>query len=53
MTIEKVKTAVLEVLDRETRPERMTKSEYVEFLEDLITDLEIRLEAAEDDLDGR
>lgn len=41
---------VIEVFDDVTDPKHMTKEEYVEFTEDLISDLQIRLEATRDEL---
>ena len=41
---------VIETFDDVTRPEHMSKEEYVEFTEELISDLQVRLEAAREEL---
>lgn len=42
---------VLEAFDEATDPKIMSKEEYVEFTEDLIVELQVRLEAARGELE--
>jgi hypothetical protein len=49
--IDKAVEEVVELVDELGTPERMTKEEYIEFLGAIISDLSIRKQATDDELE--
>lgn len=49
MTVDDIKTKVLEYLDEQVA--QLSQVEYLEFLDDLASDLEIRAEAVREELE--
>jgi hypothetical protein len=50
--VKKAFEVVRNSLDEESEPEKLTKLEYKELLEELLSDLEGRLEAVDEELDS-
>lgn len=50
--VKKAFEAVCNCLDEENGPEKLTKLEYKELLEELLGDIEGRLEAVDEELDS-
>jgi hypothetical protein len=46
------KTEILDLIDKASAPDKMGKREAIDFMDDLIGDLRVRVEALEDELDG-
>lgn len=48
--IQRAMAEIVEVLDEQTTPAKMSKEEYLELLEELSGDLEMRIEATREEL---